>query len=252
MADFQVPIALGAQTGGSLIRPASLNGVFALKPTHNAIDRQGYKAFAPTFDTLGFLARSMDDLQILADVFALRDDIPPPSPSALALDTIKVALIKTPSWPQADPGTVAALQKPAEILQAHGVRVEEICLPLEVGNDPAPLKQIQNAIIGGEAQATFLREYRWAKEDARLLAPEIRELVENCGDNRITHEEMLQAVDKLAAMRPVMDKLAGNYSAILTPSAIDEVPFGLEDMDSPAFNTLWTVRSFLSDTHIWA
>lgn len=53
-------------------------------------------------------------------------------------------------------------------------------------------------------------------------------------------------------MRPVMDKLAGGYSAILTPSAIDEAPLGLEDMGTSAFNTLWTVRAFFSHTHIWA
>ncbi|KAM7188618.1 amidase signature domain containing protein, partial [Naviculisporaceae sp. PSN 640] len=235
VADFQVPIALGAQTGGSLIRPASFTGVFAMKATHNAINCQGCKAFAPSFDTLGFLARSMEDLKLLADVFALQDDTPPPS--ELRLETTTVALMKTPSWPRAGPGTIAALQKAVEILTGHGVTVEEVFLPPEIGNDAASLKQIHNTIMSGEARATFLREYRMDK-DGHQLAPEIRQLVENSG--KYTHADRLQASDKLAAMRPIMDRLAARYSVILAPSAIDEAPLGLEDMGSPAFNIIWT------------
>ena len=66
VADLQIPLALGAQTGGSLIRPASYTGVFALKPTYNAISPEGTKTFSFTFDTFGFMARSVDDLQLLA------------------------------------------------------------------------------------------------------------------------------------------------------------------------------------------
>ena len=62
VADFQVPISLGSQTGGSVIRPASYTGIFAMKPTHNGISLEGQKAFAPTFDTFGFFTRSAEDL----------------------------------------------------------------------------------------------------------------------------------------------------------------------------------------------
>ncbi|PTD07630.1 Glutamyl-tRNA [Fusarium culmorum] len=71
VADLQVPLSLGAQTGGSIIRPASFTGIFAMKPTFNAISIEGQKAFAPTFDTFGFFGRSIDDLKLLADVFSL-------------------------------------------------------------------------------------------------------------------------------------------------------------------------------------
>lgn len=64
-----------------------------MKPTYNAILLEGQKTFAPTFDTLGFFARSVEDLQLLADVFALTDDGPPRD---IPLEDLSVALLKTP------------------------------------------------------------------------------------------------------------------------------------------------------------
>jgi Asp-tRNA(Asn)/Glu-tRNA(Gln) amidotransferase A subunit family amidase len=172
VADLQVPLSLGAQTGGSIIRPASFTGVFAMKPTYNAISPEGQQAFAPTFDTLGFFARSVEDLQLLADVFALKDD---ESPRDIPLEEVSVALIKTPMWPWAGPGTVAAMKESATILQKSGAQVEEVSFPPEVA-DVEALERIQKVIISGEAQVTFLREYRVDKTN---LAPEIRDIIEN-------------------------------------------------------------------------
>jgi Asp-tRNA(Asn)/Glu-tRNA(Gln) amidotransferase A subunit family amidase len=231
-----VPLSLGAQTGGSVIRPASFTGVFAVKPTHNAISPEGAKTFASTFDTLGFFARSIEDLQLVAGVFDLTDD---EVPKDIALTDASVALIKTPMWSEAGPGTVAAVQKAVAILQANGVTVEEVSLPAELA-DVQVLNRMQKVVVCGEAQAAFLREYRADKEN---LDPEVRALVENSA--RYTHKERLQALDWFASMRPIADKLVAGYSAIITPSVIDEAPLGLEDMGSPAFNTLWTVSLVL-------
>ena len=62
VADFQAPLALGTQTGGSIIRPGSFNGILAFKPTWNAISREGLKIHSVTCDTLGFFARTVDDM----------------------------------------------------------------------------------------------------------------------------------------------------------------------------------------------
>ncbi|KGO68016.1 Amidase [Penicillium italicum] len=233
VADFQVPISLGAQTGGSVIRPASYTGVFAIKPTYNAISLEGQKAFAPTFDTFGFFARSTEDLQLLADVFALKDDELPQED--IQIDQVSVAWIKTPMWSQAGPSTVAAMEQAAAILQNSGARVEEIDLPSEV-SDPANLRRIQKLITNAEAQVSFLREYRVGKAE---LSPEIQSLVENASNH--THEELVEASATYARMRELVNNLAKSYSVILTPSAVDEAPMGLGDMGSATFNTLWTV-----------
>ncbi|EEU42436.1 uncharacterized protein NECHADRAFT_40299 [Fusarium vanettenii 77-13-4] len=231
VADFQVTLSLGAQTGGSLIRPASYTGVFAMKPTFNAISTAGSKPISPTFDTLGFFARSIEDLQLLADVFALHDDEPPRD---IPLDEISVALIKTPMWSSAGPGTVSAMKQAAAILQKNNVQVEKISLHPEVG-DVETLSRIQNVITQGEAQVSFLKEYRVDKAN---LAVEIREIVENTSNH--THQEMTEACTTYSKMRDMVNKVAEHYTVILTPSAVDEAPLGLDDMGSPTFNTLWT------------
>ncbi|KAL6407639.1 amidase [Ilyonectria robusta] len=231
VADFQVPLSLGAQTGGSIIRPASFTGVFAMKPTFNAISVEGQKPFAPSFDTFGFFARSIEDLQLLADVFCLQDDNPPQD---TPLEEISVALVKTPLWSLAGPGTVSAMEEAATILKNSGAKVQEVAFPPEVADGPA-LRRIQKAIILGEAQASLLREYQTDKEK---LDPEIRDIVKNTSNG--TREEMVKASDTFADMRKIVNDLADNYSVILTPSAVDEAPLGLSDMGSPHFNTMWT------------
>ncbi|KAI3324582.1 amidase signature enzyme [Xylariaceae sp. AK1471] len=231
VADMQVPLSLGAQTGGSIIRPASFTGVFAMKPTYDAISTEGQKAFAPTFDTFGFFARSVDDLQLLADVFAIVDDEPPQD---VPLERISVALMKTPMWESAGPGTITAMNEGAKILISCGVRVEEVSFPQGLA-DVGDLKRIQKVIIVGEAAAAFLREYQVNKTN---LAPEICRIVENASN--YTKKERMQASDTYANMRQIINHLAERYSVILTPSAIDEAPLGLGDMGSAAFNTLWT------------
>ncbi|KAL2687751.1 hypothetical protein Neosp_005315 [[Neocosmospora] mangrovei] len=231
VADFQVTLSLGAQTGGSLIRPASYTGVFAMKPTFNAISTAGSKPISPTFDTLGFFARSIEDLQLLADVFALHDDEPPRD---IPLDKISVALIETHMWSSVGPGTVSAMKQAAATLQKNNVQVEQISLHPEVG-DVEAFSRIQNVITQGEAQVSFLKEYQVDKAN---LAVEIQEIVENTSN--YTHQEMTEACTTYSKMRDMVNRVAEHYTVILTPSAVDEAPLGLDDMGSPTFNTLWT------------
>jgi Asp-tRNA(Asn)/Glu-tRNA(Gln) amidotransferase A subunit family amidase len=208
-----------------------------MKPTYNAISLKGQKAFAPTFDTLGFFARSVEDLQLLADVFALTDDS---TPTDIPLKGLSVALMKTPMWPQAGPGTVAAMEKAAAILQSRGAQVAEVSLPPEA-NDLVVLDRPLKVILGGEAHASFLREYRVGKAN---LDAKIRGLVEN--DANYTKKERMEAFDSYARMRDMVNKLAENYSVILAPSAVDKAPLGLGDMGNATFNTLWTASLFFS------
>ncbi|KAJ3577289.1 hypothetical protein NPX13_g3275 [Xylaria arbuscula] len=218
VADLQVPLSLGAQTGGSIIRPASFSGVFAMKPTHNAISTEGQKTYSPTFDTFGFFARSIGDLQLLADVFALTDDEPP---KEVPVEQVSVALMRTPLWSFAGPGTVTAMTEAATMLKARGVHVEEISFPPEVA-DVTKLKRIQKVIMMGEAQSAFLREYRVDKTN---LAPEICHMVENASN--YTRKERVQAYDTYTHMRRAIDNIAKTYLAILIPSAIDKALLGL-------------------------
>ncbi|KAI8629000.1 amidase [Xylariaceae sp. FL1651] len=229
VADFQAPIALGSQTGGSTIRPGSFNGIYALKPTWNAISREGLKIYSLTLDTIGFFARSVEDLELMANVFGLEDDERPSN--KFVVQGAKFAVVKTVVWPEAGPGTMAALEAGTKLLQSHGAEVEEIELPHEFDHLP----EWHRIMLHAEGRVTFLPEYRLAKEK---LSPFLAGHVENV--NGISRAAQLEAFDGIAALRPRIDEIAKKYAAILTPSVVDEAPVGIESTGSPAFNSMWT------------
>ncbi|KAI1324812.1 amidase [Xylariaceae sp. FL0255] len=233
VADFQVPIALGSQTGGSTIRPGSFNGIYSFKPTWNSISREGQKFYSLIYDTIGFFARSVEDLDLLADVFKLKDDGQPND--AFTIKGAKFAVIKTPIWPKAGDGTKAALNKGVELLRSHDAEVEEIELPSEFEN----FEEWYQNVLHSEGRVTFLPEYTIAREK---LSDFLIGHVENI-KKEISRAAQLEAFDAIAALRPKIDALAKKYAAILTPSVVDEAPLGLESTGSAAFNSMWTVSS---------
>lgn len=240
VADFQAPIGLATQTGGSTIRPASFNGIYALKPTWNSVSREGVKIYSLLFDTVGFYARNVEDLELLADVFALADDDPVQEP--FNVEGATFAILKTMVWPQAGPGTVAAMEAAEVALRKHGAVVEQIELP------PAfdLLPQWHRTWLTCEGRVSFLPEYAAARND---LDSFLVGHVEN--SQKISRAEQVRAFDGIASLRPKMDELAAKYAAIVTPSALDEAPLGIERTGSSAFNQIWTVRAWRNH-HGWA
>lgn len=230
VGDFQAPIGLGTQTGGSTIRPGSYNGIYAFKPTWNAITREGQKIYALILDTLGLYARSVADLELLADTFAVFDDIPPPS--EFTIKGAKFAFLKTMVWPEVGPGTVAALEKAVSLLRAHGAEVEEIALPDELSDLPA----WHATVLASEGRTAFLPEYVVAKDK---ISQQLIGHVENSG--KISRKAQLEAFDNISAARPIVDRILSKFDAVITPSVPDEAPLGIEKTGSAAFCLIWTV-----------
>lgn len=231
VADFQVPVSLGTQTGGSTIRPGSFNGIWALKPTWNAISREGQKICSLNFDTLGLFARSVDDLELLADIFGLEDDEAPLK--EFSIKGAKFAVCKTPVWENAGSGTRAALEKGVALLKAHGAQIDE----LDLGRDFEQLPEWHTVVQAGEGRVSFLPEYRRPRGKENI-SPLLVGFVENTGG--YTHADQLRALDGIAALRPKADTIAAPFAAILAPSVIDEAPVGTHT-GSYIFNSLWTV-----------
>jgi Asp-tRNA(Asn)/Glu-tRNA(Gln) amidotransferase A subunit family amidase len=151
VGDFQVPVALGTQTGGSTIRPGSYNGIYALKPTWGAISREGLAQYSMTCDTLGLYARSVEDLELLAEVFQLADDEPVPE-KPFELKGAKIGFCKSPAWAKAGPGTQKAFEWASELLIADGVTVEDLNLP----EDFSQIKEWHANVLAGEGRTSFL------------------------------------------------------------------------------------------------
>jgi NCS1 family nucleobase:cation symporter-1 len=234
VGDFQAPIGLGTQTGGSTIRPGSYNGIYALKPTWNSITREGQKIYSLILDTLGLYARSIADLDLLADTFAIHDDSP--APIDFTVKGAKFAVLKTMVWPSVGPGTTNALSKAVSLLRAHGAEVEEISLPENLDSLPA----WHATVLSSEGRTAFLPEYTIAKDK---ISTQLVGHVEN--SEKISRKAQLEAFDNIAAARPVVDEILSKYAAVLTPSVPDEAPLGIEKTGSAAFCLIWTVSRTL-------
>jgi Asp-tRNA(Asn)/Glu-tRNA(Gln) amidotransferase A subunit family amidase len=228
VADLHVPLALGTQTGGSLIRPASFCGIFAMKPTWNLVSSEGARSFAPTLDTIGWFGRSAADLALMYEVFDTEEAALP----QFEADSIRIAVCRSPAWDQASESTREALARGASILRQAGADVRELDLPAEF----SPLIDMHKLIMHAEARSTFLAEYR---ADRALLHESFVGFVENA--DRTTRKDLLSAYDMAASCRVLFDRLAEAYDAVLTPSVVGEAPLGLTDTGSLVFQRIWTL-----------
>src|SRR5579863_9407483 len=128
VADGMAPLALGTQTAGSVIRPASYCGVVGFKPSFGVIPRAGVKPLADSLDTVGTMARNVADAAFFAGILggrpALREvAMPAVSPS--------FGFYRTPMWDEAEPASVAALNHARAALERAGARLAEIAVPPE-------------------------------------------------------------------------------------------------------------------------
>src|SRR5207244_9297604 len=125
VADFMVPAALGTQTGGSVLRPASYCGVFGFKPTFGAFNRRGVYPAAESLDTIGLIARSLDDIELVSAVLEMRAASKPQSLERPP----RIGLCHTPLWKSAQPETVAAIEDAAQKLSKAGAQIRTITVP---------------------------------------------------------------------------------------------------------------------------
>jgi Asp-tRNA(Asn)/Glu-tRNA(Gln) amidotransferase A subunit family amidase len=228
IADGQATIGLGTQTAGSTIRPASFCGVYAMKPSWNAISREGLKMLAASLDTLGLFTRSAEDLAILADVFAFEDRV---SPRAFALEGARIAACPSPAWPKAEPATRDVFERGCAMLREAGATVVPLDLP--AGFDA--LAGHQATVMAAEARVSLLSE---AQASPGLLHDDLKAMVDN--RKGITKTMLLDAYDAAARARVAFDSLGSEFDAVLTPSAVGEAPLGTITGDA-SFNLIWTL-----------
>jgi Asp-tRNA(Asn)/Glu-tRNA(Gln) amidotransferase A subunit family amidase len=229
VADCHVPLALGTQTGGSIIRPASYCGVYAFKPSWNLVSFEGAKTCSASMDTIGWFARSAPDLELLCEVFGITDDTPP---ARRSLAGARIALCRSPVWDRAEPSTQAAFAEAAKRLDAAGADLEELELPAPFSG----MTEAHKIIMQLEMCSSFLAEYSVHRS---LLYEEMQGFVENRPGH--THAALATAYDLAATCRAEFDRLARPFDAVLTPSAVGEAPPGLEKTGEAVFNRIWTL-----------
>ncbi|MHB8766344.1 MAG: amidase [Deferrisomatales bacterium] len=229
VADLMVPLALGTQTAGSVIRPASFCGVVGFKPTFGWVSRAGVKPLAEGLDTLGGFARSVEDVALLASVLAVRP--------ALRLGPIpggppRIGRCRTHEWDRADPATAAAWEEAGRRFAAAGAVVSEVTLPEAFRG----LADAQKAIMAFEAARALAFE---AREHRGRLSPELLALLDAGAEG---DPALYDAARALAGeCRARLSEVLGDCDALLVPSAVGEAPRGLGATGDPLFNRVWTL-----------
>ena len=227
VADGQVPVSLGTQTGGSVIRPASYCGVYAIKPTWNLVSHEGFKVCAASIDTLGWYARSAGDLDLLAEVFGVE-----PLPAPATLTGARIAICRSPVWDKAEPATIAAMAEAEARLTAAGAELTMLDLPPAFDG----LTEAHRIVMQAEMRTAFLADYRRLGD---ALYPELVGILKNeRGESRA---DLLAALDLAAACRAEFDRLAAPFDAVLTPSTAGEAPLGPDNTGAAIFNRIWTL-----------
>lgn len=223
VADCHVPMGLGTQTGGSTIRPASFCGDFALKPSWGLISTEGVKRYAVSFDTIGLFARSVADLMLLADVYAL------PSVPALPERRLKLGITRTPYFDRAEPETVSLFDTLAERLAP----VADV-VPFDLPDGFDEIDRLHKCVQFTEGASAFLNLERTR---GALLHADFHERV----NHRMGFQsrERFEAYDKIAMLRMDLEKRLAEVDAIIAPSAPGFAPKGRTPGD-PIFNAPWT------------
>lgn len=240
VASGMTPFAIGTQTAGSIIRPASYCGVFGFKPTHGTISRTGVLTQAPPLDTVGPFARSVEDLALITDTISAYDEKDPDmrlrsrgvlratAASAPAARPV-LAFVRTPVWDEhADPATGEAF---AELAEALGAQCDTVELPDVFQNAWGWQRLLQVAGIAKHYGPLVDR----APEQASAI---MREMIAE--GRKVTAVDYNTALEMRQVLNAGLDQVFGRYDAILTPATPGVAPAGLESTGSPVFNALWT------------
>ena len=229
VADFHVPVAFGTQTGGSVLRPASFCGVVGYKPTYNTINRAGLKFAAEGVDTLGLLARTVEDVALLTDACVDR----PPLPLASLTRPPRIGLCRTDLWDtKASPETKAAVEAAARRAEAAGARITDFALTHEFTR----LTEIREVINNTERACGLAWE--WAHHRDKLSAQMTRTVEMGLAAPRADYIAATRLADRCRAR---LDELLVDLDVLLAPAVNGEAPLGLDYSGDPAFQSLWTL-----------
>lgn len=229
VASGMVPIAIGTQTTGSVIRPAAYCGVIGYKPSYGDFNISGVLANTPSFDTLGFFANCVDDL-VLVRKALLDESIP--EIKKLSLNGARVAIATKPYWEEACASSQQMIEEAASVLEDAGAKVFAL-------DDQGVFENLSewNIEISGYEFARTLAHER------RLAFHKLSEILRNgrmADGFRVAFSSYQAAKKNLELLRIKFDEVLKGVDFVICPSAQSAAPKGLESTGSADFNMAWT------------
>ena len=243
VAARMAPFALGSQTAGSTLRPAAYNGVVGFKPTHGRVSCAGVFPLAQTLDTVGIIARAVEDVAIVLHAVAGPDPADPLSASETVEDYVAAVSERGPTPPaigvlrdgffisRASGEVGARTQDVVDRLQEAGVRI----VAVELDDDIEEAIQAHAAVMATEAAAVHRDTLAERADD---YSDVMREFVERGGS--ILGADYVDARRRGLRFRDAVERLFDSCDVVLTPATPTAAPRSLSTTGDPSFQTPWT------------
>ncbi len=239
VAAGMVPLALGSQTNGSVIRPAAYCGIVGFKPTHGLIPRHGILRLSRTLDQVGVFGRTVEDVALVTEQLTGYDERDPDTRPRARIPFVqtaaeepplppRLAFVKTPVWERADADTPEAF---AELVASLGEQCEEHALPESLHD----AWDWQRTIMEAEMAANL--ELEWERGRDRLSESLRRQLARGREVRALDYQ---QALARIPALNQGFEAVFARCDAILTPAATGTAP-KIDSTGDPVFCTLWTL-----------
>lgn len=228
VADHMVPLALGTQTAGSIIRPAAYCGVVGYKPSLGRVVHAGVKSLSPTLDVIGGFGRSVEDAALLGAV--LTGDLRLMENHLHG--ALRIGLFPSPSWSEADADTQKAWAQATQALAKNSDHCQDQALVQDFGE----LIQLQKDVMSYEMARSLSFERLRHRE---ALSPALQTLLDT--GMAISGAQHAANLQRTADWRLRIDALFERHDVLLTPSTTGAAPEGLAATGDPLFCRSWSL-----------
>ncbi|MEQ1775414.1 MAG: amidase [Burkholderiales bacterium] len=229
VGDNMVPLAVGTQTTGSTIRPAAFCGCVGYRPTWGDIRCHGVMEAAGSVDTVGLMARSVEDIALYRGVLL---GVAPQPLAAKVIDAPRIGFCRTPFWDECEPATQKSLEDCGAQLAKAGAKVSEVVLPKE-------FERI------GDAHR-WVSSFEFARNRAWEIDHHYEMISETLRNNRLKDglacrfEKYRESRSFLARARRIMHDVLKDFDVLLVPAVSGEAPVGLNATGNANHCLIWT------------
>ena len=230
VAAGMVPFALGTQTQGSVIRPASFCGIAGFKPTYGVVPMEGVLPFAPSLDTLGFFAASAADMVALWEALGYVGSRSTRPVRRVLSDSAAIVFGVTDPLPDVDSSMAAALERTIDRLRDRGARVE----PIDMREMLVALNDASRVVMAYEAARVHEQRYREHGDRMADMAVLVRQGMDTPAAR---YDETRRVIE---TCREQAVALFERTPIILSPAAVGPAPFSLASTGDPRMNAPWT------------